>query len=64
MTTDAADILHRIAEWTGGEQQALVWYRTRPIPEFGVRTAEALVADGKAAAVFDFLERAAAGGFA
>ena len=43
--------------------QAVAWYRAEPIPAFGERTAEALVKDGKAAAVRDYLDRVALGGF-
>lgn len=58
------EIVGRVAEWAGGEMQALAWYRAEPIAAFGGRTAEALVKDGKAAAVRDYLDRVATGGFA
>ncbi|WP_414832727.1 antitoxin Xre/MbcA/ParS toxin-binding domain-containing protein [Afifella sp. YEN Y35] len=58
------EILGRIAGWAGGERQAMAWYRAEPIPAFGDRTAEALVKDGKAAAVRDYLDHIALGGFA
>lgn len=58
------EIIGRISTWAGGERQALAWYRAEPLPAFGGRTAESLVKDGKAAAVRDFLDHVATGGFA
>lgn len=58
------EIIGRISAWAGGERQALAWYRAEPLPAFGGRTAESLVKDGKAAAVRDFLDHVATGGFA
>ncbi|PDT81692.1 MbcA/ParS/Xre antitoxin family protein [Sinorhizobium sp. BJ1] len=58
------EIISRIAEWAGGKEQAMAWYRAQPLPAFGGRTAEALVKDGKAAAVRDYLDHMAVGGFA
>jgi len=57
------EIVGRVADWAGGEQQALAWYRAEPIPEFGGRTAEALVKEGKATAVREYLDHVALGGF-
>lgn len=62
--TEMLEIVGRIAEWAGGEKQAMAWYRAEPIPAFGGRTAESLVKDGKAAAVRDYLDHVATGGFA
>jgi DNA-binding XRE family transcriptional regulator len=58
------EIISRVSEWAGGEQQAMAWYRAQPLPAFGGRTAEALVKDGKAAAVREYLDHMALGGFA
>lgn len=58
------EIVSRVTEWAGGTQQAMAWYRAQPIPAFGGRTAEALVKEGKAAAVRDYLDHLAVGGFA
>jgi len=58
------EIVGRVADWAGGEQQALAWYRAEPIAEFGGRTAEALVKEGKAAAIREYLDHVALGGFA
>jgi Antitoxin Xre/MbcA/ParS C-terminal toxin-binding domain len=58
------EIVNRIADWAGGSAQAMAWYRAEPIPAFGGRTAESLVKDGKAAAVRDYLDDVALGGFA
>jgi hypothetical protein len=61
---EMSEILHRITPWAGSLGQALAWYRSEPLPEFGGRTAESLVKSGKAAAVRDFLDHIALGGFA
>jgi uncharacterized protein (DUF2384 family) len=58
------EIVGRVVEWAGGQQQALAWYRTEPLPAFGDRTAESLVKEGKATAVRDYLDHIALGGFA
>jgi hypothetical protein len=61
---EMAEILARVEPWAGGEAQALSWYRAEPIPAFGGRTAEALVKQGRAAAVRDYLDHVALGGYA
>jgi DNA-binding XRE family transcriptional regulator len=58
------EIVSQVTEWAGGKQQAMAWYRAQQIPAFGGRTAEALVKEGKAAAVRDYLDHLAVGGFA
>ena len=58
------EIVNRIAGWAGGTDQAVAWYRAEPIPAFGGRTAEQLVKDGRAAALRDWLDHVATGGFA
>ncbi|MGA2126184.1 MAG: antitoxin Xre/MbcA/ParS toxin-binding domain-containing protein [Xanthobacteraceae bacterium] len=58
------EIVSRIAAWAGGKDQAMAWYRAQPIAAFGDRTAEALVKSGQAAAVRDYLDHLAMGGFA
>jgi uncharacterized protein (DUF2384 family) len=58
------EIVDRVSDWAGGKNQAMAWYRAEPIPEFGGRTAESLVKDGKATAVRDYLDHVALGGFA
>lgn len=58
------EIISRVTDWAGGKDQAMAWYRAQPLPAFGGRTAEALVKDGKAAAVRDYLDHMAVGGFA
>lgn len=57
------EIVDRVSDWAGGKDQAMAWYRAEPIPEFGGRTAESLVKDGKATAVRDYLDHVALGGF-
>lgn len=58
------EIVWRIADWAGGKDQAMAWYRAEPIAAFGGRTAESLVKDGKAGDVRDYLDHVALGGFA
>jgi hypothetical protein len=58
------EIVSRVSEWAGGEQQAVAWYRAQPIPAFGGRTAEALVKTGSASALRDYLDHIAVGGYA
>jgi DNA-binding XRE family transcriptional regulator len=58
------EIISRVTDWAGGRQQAMAWYRSQQIPAFGGRTAEALVKEGKAGAVRDYLDHLAVGGFA
>jgi uncharacterized protein (DUF2384 family) len=58
------EIISRVEDWAGGAQQAMAWYRAEPLPEFGGRTAESLVKEGKATAVRDYLDHVALGGFA
>jgi hypothetical protein len=58
------EILARVEAWAGGKPQALAWYRAQPISALDGRTAEALVKTGKAAAVRDYLDHIALGGFA
>lgn len=58
------EIISRVADWAGGKEQAMAWYRAQPLPAFGGRTAEALVKDGKAGGVRDYLDHMALGGFA
>ena len=62
--TEMLEIIGRIADWAGGEKQAMAWYRAEPIASFGGRTAESLVKEGKASAVRDYLDHVATGGFA
>jgi uncharacterized protein (DUF2384 family) len=61
--TEMLEIVGRIADWAGGEKQAMAWYRAEPLAAFGGRTAESLVKEGKAAAVRDYLDHIATGGF-
>ena len=62
--TEMLEIVGRVVDWAGGEKQAMAWYRAEPLSAFGGRTAEALVKEGKAAAVRDYLDHVATGGFA
>ena len=62
--TEMLEIISRVRDWAGGEAQAMAWYRSQPIPALDGRTAEALVKSGQAAAVRDYLDHFALGGFA
>lgn len=62
--TEMLEIISRVAGWAGGEKQAMAWYRAEPIPAFGGRTAESIVKEGNAAALRDYLDHIAVGGFA
>jgi uncharacterized protein (DUF2384 family) len=62
--TEMLEIVGRVVDWAGGDKQAMAWYRAEPIAAFGGRTAESLVKEGKAAAVRDYLDHVATGGFA
>ena len=62
--TEMLEIISRVHDWAGGEAQAMAWYRSQPIPALDGRTPEALVKSGRAAAVRDYLDHLALGGFA
>ncbi len=61
---DMADVVERVSRWAGGPYQAMSWYRAQPLSAFGDRTAESLVKSGQAAALRDYLNHIALGGFA
>jgi len=63
-TREMLEVIVRIMPWAGGQQQAMAWYRAQPIAAFGDRTAEALVKEGKASVVRDYLDFLAQGNFA
>jgi len=58
------EIVSRVADWAGGKEQAMAWYRAEPIPAFGGRTAESIVKTGQAATLRDYLDALAVGSFA
>lgn len=62
--TEIIEIINRVRDWTGGEAQAMAWYRSQPIPALDGRTPEALVKSGQAGAVRDYLDHLALGGYA
>jgi transcriptional regulator with XRE-family HTH domain len=61
---DMAEIMNRVAPWTGSTLASYAWYRSQSLPSFGDATAEQLVRDGMGEAVKDYLDRIAAGGYA
>nr|WP_235813565.1 antitoxin Xre/MbcA/ParS toxin-binding domain-containing protein [Brucella anthropi] len=48
-------VISAAAELTGDLQKAIYWYRNEPIPDYGHRTAEELVADGEIEAVLAYV---------
>jgi hypothetical protein len=58
------EILARVEPWAGSLAQALGWYRGQGIPALGYQTAEALVKNGHADVVREYLDGLAAGAFA
>ena len=61
---DMLEIISFVEDWAGGKLQAMAWYRAQGIPAFGGRTAVALVKSGHAAAMREYLDHMAMGGFA
>ena len=61
---DVTEILTRVQGWAGSTQHAFAWYRSQPLASFGDQTAEALVKEGRANAVRDYLDRITVGGYA
>lgn len=62
--TEMLEIIGLVRDWAGGEAQAMAWYRSQPIPALDGRTPEAIVKNGKAHAVREYLDHLALGGFA
>ncbi len=62
--TEMLEIVGLVRDWAGNERAAMAWYRSEPIPAFGGRTAEALVKQGRATLVREYLDHLAMGGFA
>ncbi len=58
---DTLRVLSAAMEVNPDRDQAIYWYRNAPIAEFGHRTAEQIVSEGKAEAVVTYLTSIAAG---
>ena len=58
---EALRALSAAFEVTRDRDRSIFWFRNSPIPEFGHRTAETLVAEGKTDAVVAYLTSIAAG---
>jgi hypothetical protein len=58
---EALRALSAAYEVTQDRDRAIFWFRNTPIPEFGHRTAETIVADGKTDAVIAYLTSIASG---
>ena len=54
-------VLSAASEVQGDRQGAIYWYRNTPIPDFGHRTAEQLVSEGKTDTVISYLTSIASG---
>jgi hypothetical protein len=52
---EALRVLSAAYELTQDRDRSLFWFRNEPIPEFGHRTAEQLVADGKTDSIIAYL---------
>ena len=60
----ALRVIHAAADVSGSVGQAIFWYRNHPLPPFGYKTAEMLVAEGRTEDVLRYvmsLEVGAAG---
>jgi len=58
------EIIALVRDWAGSEDAAMSWYRAMQIPAFGGRTAEAIVKDGNAALVREYIDHLTLGGYA
>lgn len=58
---EALQVIRAATDVSGDLQQALFWYRNEPLPPFGYRTAEQLVADGRSADVLRYVSSLEAG---
>jgi hypothetical protein len=63
LNQEGNEIVARVVDWAGGEDEAWKWYRSFPIPAFGDRTAESLVKTGNAEQVREYLDAVATGAF-
>jgi uncharacterized protein (DUF2384 family) len=61
---EVMEIIALVRDWAGSEIAAMSWYRATPIPAFGGRTAEAVVKDGNAHLVREYIDQLALGGYA
>ena len=61
---EMVEILNRLAPRFGGELVAFAWYRSQPLPGFAGKSCAALVAEGQAHLVMDYLDAVDAGGIA
>ena len=61
---EVAETINRILPWCGSVPQAFAWYRSQPIPAFGVQTAEDLVRAGRSKHLKSYVTGIAAGGYA
>jgi hypothetical protein len=58
------EIVERIWGLTGSEAEAIAWYQSQPIPALDGLSAKSLVENGDTAAVREYLDHIAIGGFA
>ena len=58
------EVMRRVAENNGSALYAYAWFRSEPLPGFGGMTPRALVREGHADWVHDYLDDIQAGGYA
>ena len=58
------EIMRRVAEHNGSALLAYAWFRSEPLPGFGGMTPQALVREGHANWVHDYLDDIESGGYA
>jgi hypothetical protein len=63
LTHDDDDMIREIMHRFSSYSEATAWYRSRPLPGFGGATAAALVREGRAQEVIEYLEGVDAGIF-
>lgn len=61
---EMVEILNRLTPRFGGDLVAYAWYRSQPLPGFAGKTCAALLAEGRAHLVMEYLDAVDAGGFA
>lgn len=63
METIREKAISSVIAWAGSREAALVWL-SRPLPSFGGKSPEDLIAQGRGDALLAHIERIGSGGFA
>ncbi len=53
---EISKLLNAVNEWAGGEDAAKTWISTFKIPALGNKTAEELIREGQATALWEYLK--------